>query len=327
MSRFSKFRKSPELFFADSRSRWLRTIARHAAAPLVRQTAALALLEDPVDALVTSGIPVLEALADRVLRRAALHRTRVLAPVRGRVVSVIVPMLNAEHDILRCLRSLLEQTYTHMEVIVVDDASEDRSREVVGGISDPRVVLLANAERLGAARARNVGLRSATGDYIAFQDADDVSHPERIERQLAALVDADAAVCVCNARRERTDGTRVVVNGTRFTKGVISMLFPRRPVFEGLGYMMDLRVGEDSEYYERIKATFGEPSEVHLFQTLYRAGFRSDSLMFSHGHTSVGESGNVNYIVDPDIKRALDAALGRLGGIRERKISPFVDFR
>lgn len=104
-------------------------------------------------------------------------------------VSVIVPAFNAEAFIERTLQSCLAQTHRHLELIVIDDGSTDKTAAIVSAFaaSDPRVVLVSKANE-GLAAARNDGLARATGKYVAFLDADDLWHPTKIERQLAELV-------------------------------------------------------------------------------------------------------------------------------------------
>jgi glycosyltransferase involved in cell wall biosynthesis len=98
-------------------------------------------------------------------------------------VSVIIPAYNAEAFIANTLRSVLDQTYRDLEVIVVDDGSTDGTLEVLGQFErQVRVHAQANG---GVARARNAGVRLATGSWIAFLDADDEWLPHKIERQLA----------------------------------------------------------------------------------------------------------------------------------------------
>lgn len=103
-------------------------------------------------------------------------------------VSVVIPAYNAANTIAETLRSVLEQTWTALEVVVVDDGSRDATAEVAeraaGG--DPRVRVLRQANG-GVAAARNAGVAAATGAFIAPVDADDVWRPEKLEAQMAEM--------------------------------------------------------------------------------------------------------------------------------------------
>ena len=121
-----------------------------------------------------------------------------LANLRGRPVSgpaeqklkvsVVMATFNSAASIGWVLASLLEQTWRNIEIIVVDDVSTDNTVEIVSKIAagDPRVRLLRNRENVGAYRSRNAGAREASGDLITVHDSDDWSHPQKIERQMAA---------------------------------------------------------------------------------------------------------------------------------------------
>jgi glycosyltransferase involved in cell wall biosynthesis len=102
------------------------------------------------------------------------------------LVSVIVPAYNAERWIAHALSSVAGQTWEELEIVVVDDGSDDGTTGVVGAFADPRVRLVTQ-ERRGAAAARNRGIRETRGTLIQFLDADDVLSPEKIERQVRAL--------------------------------------------------------------------------------------------------------------------------------------------
>lgn len=102
------------------------------------------------------------------------------------LVSVIMPLHNAEPYVGEAVRSVLDQTFTDLELLVVNDGSTDRSGAVVQAINDPRVRLV-HQENLGVSAALNKALSLAKGTYIARHDADDVSLPGRIERQVAFL--------------------------------------------------------------------------------------------------------------------------------------------
>jgi glycosyltransferase involved in cell wall biosynthesis len=102
------------------------------------------------------------------------------------LVSVIVPVYNGERFLAEALDSVFAQTYRPLEVIVVDDGSTDGSAALAAGYPLDRFVEQANE---GPASARNRGLEAATGDLIAFVDADDVAPPTKIESQAAYLAD------------------------------------------------------------------------------------------------------------------------------------------
>lgn len=116
------------------------------------------------------------------------------------LISVIVPAYNAEQTIDKCLKSVLGGAYTQVEIIVVNDGSTDRTREIVTQLAetDSRIKLI-NQENTGVAGARNTGLRNATGKYIAWCDADDWVEPDWLESLYAHITkyDADIAVCRC----------------------------------------------------------------------------------------------------------------------------------
>lgn len=101
------------------------------------------------------------------------------------LVSVIVPAFNAAATVEQTLRSVLAQTYAHLEVIVVDDGSTDDTAAAVAHIAahDPRV-RLERQPQSGVAAARNLGIQIASGEFIAPMDADDLWHPSKLKRQL-----------------------------------------------------------------------------------------------------------------------------------------------
>lgn len=102
-------------------------------------------------------------------------------------VSVVIPAFNRAATIRGAIESVLAQSFTDLELLVVDDASTDATAERVRAIADPRVRMLANPRNMGAGAARNTGLRAARGDWVAFQDSDDEWLPRKLERQMARL--------------------------------------------------------------------------------------------------------------------------------------------
>lgn len=111
------------------------------------------------------------------------------------LVSVIIPMYNAEKSIEKCVGSIIQQTYTNLEIIIVNDGSVDNSPYIVENFqkNDHRVKLI-NKKNEGASAARNTGLEYCTGDYIYFIDSDDYVDKEIIEVYLSAMKGKDMVI-------------------------------------------------------------------------------------------------------------------------------------
>lgn len=123
------------------------------------------------------------------------------------LVSIIIPAYQEEKRIERCLKSILASSYRNLELIVVNDGSTDRTEEIVRRImketkQGDAVIRLVNIPNGGTAHARNVGIRNSRGRFIGFVDADDMIHPQMIERLAVSLRRGnDLAACgllICN---------------------------------------------------------------------------------------------------------------------------------
>lgn len=130
-----------------------------------------------------------------------------MTPVSPKV-TVIIPTHNRAHVIRRALHSVLHQTYGNLEVIVVDDASTDNTGETVASSQDPRIIYLRHETRKGASAARNTGIRAASGDFIAFQDSDDEWLNQKLEKQMAVLLQASDDVGLVYSGFLRFEGKR-----------------------------------------------------------------------------------------------------------------------
>lgn len=113
-------------------------------------------------------------------------------------VSVIIPVYNSEKYVEKCIRSVMNQTYRDLEIIIVNDGSTDRSGEILEGLSaeDVRIHLL-HQENSGVAAARNRGLEEATGKYLTFIDGDDYIAKDYIESLYNAAVEKRAEIVIC----------------------------------------------------------------------------------------------------------------------------------
>jgi glycosyltransferase involved in cell wall biosynthesis len=111
-----------------------------------------------------------------------------------KLVSIIIPTYNRAKFVSRAIDSCLRQTYSEIEILVVDDHSSDETTQVVESYKDPRVKYFLHEKNLGVAAARNTGLRNATGEFITFLDSDDEWMPEKIGRQLGVFKNNNSGI-------------------------------------------------------------------------------------------------------------------------------------
>jgi Glycosyl transferase family 2 len=150
---------------------------------------------------------------------------------KGPRTTIVIPAYNAERFLERTLQSALLQTYENLEIILVDDGSTDRTRAIAEAFASRdtrlRIVSIPNS---GVARARNVGIEQASGEFVAFLDADDLWHPKKIELQIEALTSAkysgDAAA-VYTRHRVIDEDDRVIRSSSQ-------------PVFSGYSFARHL---------------------------------------------------------------------------------------
>ena len=102
-------------------------------------------------------------------------------------VSVLMSVYNGERYLREAVESILNQTFTDFEFIIIEDGSTDATPRILRSYSDSRIVLVDNQENLGLTRSLNEGLVLAQGEYVARMDADDISLPHRLEKQVAFL--------------------------------------------------------------------------------------------------------------------------------------------
>lgn len=166
-------------------------------------------------------------------------------------VSVVIPAYNGQAFIAEALASVRAQTRPPDEIIVVDDGSTDETAAAVAGFAE--VVLLRQAHA-GAAAARNAGAGRASGDFLAFLDADDIWPAARLERQIAGLKENPELDFVSGSmvqfRRDRTGGIELLSEPT--ASRLPSVLLVRREAFWRAGaFSSQWQVGETIEWWSR----------------------------------------------------------------------------
>lgn len=127
------------------------------------------------------------------------------------LVSVVIPTYNREKVIERSIRSVLGQEYDNLEILVIDDASEDNTKQVVEAIGDTRIKYRRSSRNRGAAFSRNVGIRMAKGKYIAFQDSDDEWLGGKLKKQLQVMENSHYGLVYSMYERDFGNGKEVAV--------------------------------------------------------------------------------------------------------------------
>lgn len=192
------------------------------------------------------------------------------------LVSVVMPAFNAEKTIEKAIQSILLQSYSNLELIVVDDCSTDNTRKIVEKIisKDGRVKLICNDVNRGCYFSRNRGVKESKGSAIAIQDSDDVSLEKRLEKQLIPLYTGEAEFTLGKIYRSRCKIEELdVFNQSemidlvksrrkpnlrgqfkyrdRAILGFVTSVFSRH-VFEEMGLFWEERFAADMEFIERI---------------------------------------------------------------------------
>jgi glycosyltransferase involved in cell wall biosynthesis len=199
------------------------------------------------------------------------------------LISCVVPVFNGERYLGEALESILKQSYQSLEIIVVDDGSTDGTATVMGHYAGQvRLLRQANA---GTAAARNLGLNAANGEFVAFLDADDLWHPEKLERQMARF-QARPELDYCVAHVQNFWVPELIEEEKRFREHRISKALPgyatgtllaRRALFDTVGqFNSTIKHADDTEWFLRASehgATTELLPDVLLYRRLHQNNF------------------------------------------------------
>lgn len=193
------------------------------------------------------------------------------------MITVVIPAYNAHADLPRALTSIRLQTFTDWQCIVVDDGSTMPLEPVVEAFADPRIRVIRHAVNRGRGAARETGLAAVNTPLVAWQDADDWSYPERLERELAAMQATGAPIVASMAAVADKTETVIGLLGRDKPKPhrlrrrernafVHPTLLFRRDVLDRVPYRAKFRTSEDHDFLMRALREF---DYVELPDVLY----------------------------------------------------------
>jgi tetratricopeptide (TPR) repeat protein len=204
---------------------------------------------------------------------------------QGPKVSVIMTTFNVENYVHTAVRSILQQTYRNLELIIIDDASTDRTPAILAELerSDPRVKIILKSTNDGTYVSKNMGLLQSQGEFVAFQDSDDWSHPDRLACSIGVLMRNPSVVALTTDwLRMTTDGDIVIKAGGQISHVCcISLVARRAPMLNQVGFFDSVRIAADLELIQRLSLAFGSKAVPRLRWPLLLGRARSDSLTAS----------------------------------------------
>lgn len=204
------------------------------------------------------------------------------------LISVIIPVYNAENTIRETIESVLKQTFSDFELIVINDGSTDSTLDILCQIDDPRLKVY-SYPNAGPNRSRNCGMSYACGKYVSFIDADDLWTGDKLEAQLRALEqNPEAAVayswtdCIDESGKFLRPGSHLTINGNVYEHLLLwdllengsNPLICREAFLEVGGFDELLPAGQDWDFYIRLAAKY-EFVCVPSVQILYRVSGNS----------------------------------------------------
>lgn len=216
------------------------------------------------------------------------------------LVSVIVPVYNQERYLEQCVNSILNQTYPHLEIILVNNGSKDRSGAICKKFArqDRRVRVLEIKKNISAGNGRNTGLDAATGEYISFIDSDDWIKPEFIEKLLCALLENDVPIAQCCYERAYWNNTFSdtlpyhefrIFSGREMCKIMNEFIGMCGPMTMMWNKLYRAELFKDFRFYEDV-AYEDMYSVYKLLYPLERVAFIPDRLAYWRQHGSSGTS-------------------------------------
>lgn len=229
------------------------------------------------------------------------------------MISVIIPVYNTENYLRNCVESVQRQTYSDLQILLIDDGSTDTSPSICDTLAaeDSRIQVIHQTNR-GVSAARNAGLELAKGDYFAFVDSDDLLEPDIYETLLGLAMEFDADIAHCGYKRIQLDGTTKDIQGTgkllpqdseeaveclltgKYFVGSLWNKLYRRELFFNVRFDTSLKINEDvlanvQVFLQAKKLVFLDVPKYNYFERKGSSCVRTEQLRKSRDCVAASE--------------------------------------
>ncbi len=207
---------------------------------------------------------------EKIKNQSTIEQTPTPNIQRDGLVSIIIPSYNSRDYICGAVDSVLNQTYDNIEILIIDDNSQDDTLEVLKKYLDnPKVNIYKSPVNVGPYVLKNYMLDKIKGKYFTILDSDDIDVPTKIEKQVAEFKKNSKIKCVtCSYFR---------YGAASATLGWPAMMY-KKEVFDKIGYYDSVRFGADSEFYHRFISVWGKNCTKHIDLVLSKGPRRSDGI-------------------------------------------------
>lgn len=198
------------------------------------------------------------------------------------LITVIIPTYNRNKTIKKCIDSIINQTYRELEIIIVDDCSDDNTKEIVSKIKDKRVKYYCLKKNSGACKARNFGISKSKGMYIAFQDSDDIWKNDKIEKQIKFLKDNnyDMVFCKMERRTVNNETFEFPLNNFNMNKNAFQQLLYENKISTQC-ILLKKEICSNIKFDETLKKYQDWDFALQISKK-YKIGFINESLVISY---------------------------------------------
>lgn len=195
-------------------------------------------------------------------------------------VSVIMPVYNSEKYICQAIQSVLDQSFSNFELIIINDRSTDRSLEIIKSFVDRRIVLINNDKKGTIVESRNQGVRLSRGEFIAFLDSDDITHPDRLKAEVVFLEkNPDAGIVGASVRIIDKDGKET---GVKWRENISSEKIPIRLLFGNCFSQSSVMLRKKAIPDEGYRPGFAEDYDLWVRMLRTWKGFHLPKLLLKY---------------------------------------------